>query len=322
MLNKSQSGNVTACILSFNRPAYLCAALESVLAQTKMPTSIYIFDNGSDSMVRTAVAKYIENGVRWVGSDINRSLFWNFRRAIMGVDSEYVFVLHDDDRLCSTYIEKQLNFLQSAPEVGAVTCNGFLIDENGIRSGQRLRTDFGETKVEFYRTGVDMAMLYASDRCFPMSPVMYRTAIAKKTELRDEFEKVRDAVFYCDLADSGVVAYQADTLYEYRFHSGQDSSYFPSELLQKLEDFFWTRSGDRDEKIEYMHLLLVRQHTTRIVREIFYAFRRLQSSALIFSALGRVKEDRFSLLEAFRFCAGTLVKKGARMIRKTPSNTA
>jgi glycosyltransferase involved in cell wall biosynthesis len=309
MANNRRSGHIAACILSFNRSEYLCEALESILMQTSKPSSIYVFDNFSDNAVRMAVAKYIDSGVRWVGSDINRSLFWNFKRALMEVDSEYVFVMHDDDRLCSTYIEKQLDFLQSSPEVSAVTCNGFLIDENGIRTGQRLRSDFDETKVEFYRSGVDIAMLYASDRCIPMSPVLYRTLEAQKIELRDEFEKVRDAVFYCDLADNGVVAYQADPLYECRIHSGQDSSYFPSELLKKLEEFFWTRGGDQEEKIKYLHRLLIRQNSSRIVRQIFYSLKMCKSPAVIFSALSRVREDRFSTLEAVKFCARVFVKK-------------
>ena len=121
--------DVTVCILSFNRAAYLREALASVLAQTKAPQDIAIFDNGSQGEVLEAVKGYLEKGVRWVGSEVTMSAIWNFKRAVADTKSKYVLVMHDDDRLCRDFLEKQIEFLEENHSVVAVACNGYLIDE-------------------------------------------------------------------------------------------------------------------------------------------------------------------------------------------------
>lgn len=308
--------NITVCILSFNRASYLCEALQSILNQTQKPVDIIIFDNGSRGEVYDAVKKYLENGVGWVGADFTHSATWNFKRAVASARSDYVLVMHDDDKLCPDFIQKQLDFLKSNPEVGAVTCNGYLINESGNRNGRLLRSDSITSKPEFYRCSADIAITYASDSCIPFSPIVYKTKLVKEIDFQEDFGKVCDAVFLCDFADRDVIAYQAMALYECRVHDGQDSSFFPAELMKKLETFFWTRKSHNQEDIAYLHNLLVRQHTAWIMRQIFDACKGLKSPSFIFSVLSKVKEERFSTLAALRICCHALVKRGFRMRAK------
>jgi len=69
--------------------------------------------------------------------------------------------------------------------------------------------------------GTRVALKYASNSCIPFSPTIYRFDVASKVKLKEDFEKVVDAVFFCDLAEYGLIAYQTNPLYECRLHAGQ-----------------------------------------------------------------------------------------------------
>lgn len=301
--------NVSACILSYNRAEYLCSAIDSILEQTISPAEILIFDNGSDALVYDRIRPYLERGVVWIGSEANRSSAWNFSRAISGANSEYLFVMHDDDRLCKDFIEQQLYCLSQHPEVGAVTCNGYLIDERGEKNGRLLRHDVVEGGVEFYRTPAAVAIRYASDSCLPFSPAVYRADFAKGQNLREEFGKVLDAVFFCDLARVAPLAYQMRPLYECRVHGEQDSSYFPAVELERLSIYFETEAvGSAVERAELARQL-VRQHTSRQLRRLYRSVSPSISVRGLVSELRGLAHRRFSFLAAVSICAAVLKKR-------------
>jgi hypothetical protein len=202
--------------------------------------------------------------------------------------------MHDDDRLCSDFIEKQIEFLEGNPSVVAVTCNAYFIDENGKRNGCMMRPDFIDAKAELYRCSVDIALKYASDVCIPFSPVIYRTEFVRKVEFHEEFGKVSDAVFFCDMADIGSVAYQSDRLYECRIHPGQDSSSFPPDLIEKLEKFLWTRRSKNNQDIALLHKQLIKQHTSRSLRLILVELKVPVSLQNLFGELHKTRDEMFS----------------------------
>lgn len=292
--------DVTACILSLNRPEYLREAVESLLSQTTAPMDNVIFDNGSKSEVFAAVEDYVKMGVRWQGVEATRTVFWNFRRAVAEAKTKYLFIMHDDDRLCPDFLESQIDFLEKNPDVVAVSCNAYLIDELGNRNGRLLISNVTDSAVKLYQCSGDVAMQYAGDSCIPFSPVVYRTEALRHVDLREEYEKVCDAVFFCDMADVGTVAYQSRALYECRVHAGQDSSYFSPDIINKLEQFFWTRKCKDVDDFSRLHQLLIRQHTSRNLRQFLGTLGRPKSIQQIFSEFGKIWDDGFSSVAALK----------------------
>lgn len=301
--------NVSACILSYNRAEYLCAAIDSILQQTVRPTEILVFDNGSDAVVYERVRPYLDRGVTWLGSDVNNSAVWNFRRAVATAKSEYLFVLHDDDQLCSDFVERQINFLTQNPDVGAVTCNGYLINELGHRTGRLLRDDNLDGGTEFYRSSAAVAIRYASDSCLPLSPVVYRTEFVRAGSLREEFGKVVDAVFFCDLAKLGILAYQIRPLYECRVHSAQDSSYFPAVELERLTTYFEAEAVGSTAERKELARKLVRQHTSRQLIRIYRSIFPVPKVSKLLTELRGLAHRRYSFFAAFLICTEALRKR-------------
>jgi hypothetical protein len=303
--------NISACILSYNRAEYLCEAIDSVLQQTIKPSEIIIFDNGSDKSVYNRIRSYLDQGVNWIGSDINHPTAWNFRRAIYTAKSEYLFVLHDDDRLCIDFIEQQIGFLKKNPDIGAVTCNGYLINAQGNRTGRLLRQDAKDECVVYFRSPEAVAICYASDSCLPFSPVVYRTSYARSQDLRDEFGKVLDAIYFCDLAKLGAIAYQLRPLYECRVHGAQDSSLFADVELDRLTQFFETLAiGSNQEQKKLAHHLIY-QYTSRQLLQIYRCITPPFGPSVLrlLSEIPGLFHRRFSIIAATKICITALKKR-------------
>ncbi len=286
--------DITVCILSYNRPNYLREALCSVLSQTQQPQNIIIYDNGSDEYVFEEVKEFIGGGVQWKGAEHNHPVIWNFNRALRECETKYIMMLHDDDRLCPDFVELQLKFLEADDNLAAISCNGFLIDEAGNRKNVTLAPT-SELPIELYTCSGQVALKYASNSCLPMSPMVYRTQVVCLVEFKEEFAKVCDAVLFCDLADVGIIAYQTTPLYECRVHSGQDSSYFAYNLMNQLEDFFWSRRCVTDVEQAKLHSLLIRQHTARNIKQLYQSVKNRDFSLSILL----LKDDKFRIIDVF-----------------------
>ncbi|MCR4303905.1 MAG: glycosyltransferase family 2 protein [Gallionella sp.] len=286
--------DVTVCIMSYNRPAYLREALRSVLTQTKQPKRIVIYDNGSDSGVFESVKEFVGKGVEWVGAEVNHPFIWNFSRAMFSSETRYIMMLHDDDRLCTNFLETQIGLLEANASLVAVSCNGYFIDETGKKTGGTLVSTVGGEPVELYTCSGQVALKYAGNSCIPFSPTVYRSEVARSIKFREGFDKVCDAVYFCDLAEIGSIAYQTAPLYECRVHSGQDSSYFPYDLMNQLEEFFWSRRCVNDSERAKLHNLLVWQHTARNLKQIFQSVRKGDLSP----AASLLMDDKFRFVDA------------------------
>lgn len=291
----------------------MCEAIDSVLAQTIPPKGVFIYDNGSNSNVYDALEPYLKKGVRWFSSDRTYSAGWNFRRALTSSKSKFTVVMHDDDKLCNTFLEEQVSILETNPKVIALGSNGYIINEKSKRTGSTVLNDNIEECVELFDCSARVAIRYAKDSCIPFSSMVYRTECVIEVDFREEFKKVADAVFFCDIADIGTIALNPKPLYECRVHVGQDSSYFPSELLDSLEGFFWSRKSNNIKDIEKLHKLLIRQHTLRNLRVILSALRKPYQIVRLFLAINKVQERKFSFIVACNITLSFFKKKFLRV---------
>jgi glycosyltransferase involved in cell wall biosynthesis len=227
--------DVSVFILSYKRPHYLREAVRSVLAQSRKPKSIVILDNGSGADVKRAVLDFLEQGVTWEGSETAHSVHWNIQRAFDHAWSKYVYVMHDDDRLCPDFLETQVKFMEEHSMAAAVACGGYTIDSNGNRIGELARMASNEE--HWYNSSADLALLYSGKGFLPFPSIVYRTSSIRKLGIRSDFDKVADVVLLCELADVAPIAYLNTELFEYRVHPGQDSAVIPDHVRWKLSDF-------------------------------------------------------------------------------------
>ncbi len=295
--------DITVCIMSYNRPKFLREALSSVLAQDLRSKKIIIYDNGSDECVYEEIKEFIGLKVQWRGAEFNHSGIWNFNRALRECETKYIMMFHDDDRLCPDFIETQVKFLEANDNFVAISCNGFLINESGESKNATL-APLKLSEIEVFSCSGQVALKYAGNSCIPMSPMVYRVQAVSLVEFREEFGKVCDAVLFCDLADIGMIAYQETPLYECRVHSGQDSSYFAYNLMNQLEDFFWSRKCVTDVEQARLHRLLIRQHTARNIKQLYQSVKKRDFSLSILLLM----DDMFRVIDAFKLMSSWAFK--------------
>ena len=282
------------------------------MSQTIKPVDIRIYDNGSDAATYDSIRRYLDSGVQWFAAENpSHNCQQNFRRAVHDVCTKYIVIMHDDDRLCENFIENQIKLLESNECVVAVSCNGYLVDEFGKRTGQLIFSDCCEMNLEMYSSSADVAMRYASDRCIPFSPAVYQTEVLRRVNFREEYDKVVDVVLFCDLADVGIVAYQSNALYECRIHEGQDSNYISTEVLEKLNRFLWTRkTKNYEDKID-LHKLLIAQQTSHKLQTILKLLRRPHSFRDTITEFGKFQNGVFSPSAAVKIIVKAILKRFA-----------
>jgi len=261
--------DVTVCVMSLNRPAFLTEALHSVLRQTVSPKTIAVFDAGSTPEILASLKKEFTADIFWHSSERLLLQPENFARACSWVKTKYFLVLHDDDRLADSFLEHQINYLEQNPDVIAVTCNGRIINSSSEYTGDFVRPGFVETCEEHFSSNTDVAASYAQDICLPMSPMLYVRERVAGVTVNPEYGNAFDAVFICSLAGVGTIAYRAIALYDCRYHPSQVSAYYTDQVLQKLDDYFWALTRANKVGGKRLHYLLVRQQNTRIIQTLY-----------------------------------------------------
>ena len=263
--------DITVCIMSYNRPQYLREALLSVLHQSQKPQKVVIYDNGSEEAVYKAVADLLNKDIHFISTDINKGVIWNLERAIASTNTKYTMLFHDDDILYENFLAIQIGILEENDNLIALSSNAKIIDKDGVKKNFSLLTINRNNPIEIYKSSGDVAMKYASNSCIPLSPTIYKTANLRNLTLRKEFDKVLDAVIFCDLADNGWIGCNTTANFYLRVHGNQDSTIFPYDLLEKLEGFFWTRKCSSENMQKKLHKKLLIQHTIRNIRAAYFA---------------------------------------------------
>lgn len=157
-------------ITVYNRERYLCAAIESVLAQTYGDFELLIWDDGStDSSVK--IARYYVNRdrrVRVVSAEhLGRTP--SLQAAHAQANGIYVGWLDSDDLIAPTALEETVSVLNAHPEVGLVYTDHLIIDalNKVLGHGQRCRIPYSKDQllVDFMTFHFRLLRRKAFDAC-------------------------------------------------------------------------------------------------------------------------------------------------------------
>jgi glycosyltransferase involved in cell wall biosynthesis len=132
--NTANKAAVSIIVLSYNRPAYLRSALESVAAQTERSIEVIAADDGSpDLAVDAVLEEFRARFDRYVyeRAERNVGVVANLLRAVRRSSGTYVAVLSDDDVLEPAFAERLRATLDASPSHCAAFCNVRIIDAAG-----------------------------------------------------------------------------------------------------------------------------------------------------------------------------------------------
>jgi glycosyltransferase involved in cell wall biosynthesis len=114
---------------SYNVERYIADALDSALAQTYRPLEIVVIDDGSTDGTADVVAGYREHPEVVYVRQENRGLAGARNRGVAESHGKYVGLLDADDIWMPTKVEKCVALLEAQPDVGWVTTDCFLMQD-------------------------------------------------------------------------------------------------------------------------------------------------------------------------------------------------
>ncbi|UBF27327.1 glycosyltransferase family 2 protein [Kovacikia minuta CCNUW1] len=131
---------VTVVIPAYNSIKYLPQTLESVLRQTFTDFEVLIVNDGSSDQIEQWAAQLVDPRVRLISQE-NQGVSAARNAGIAQAKGEYVAFLDADDLWEPTKLAKQVQCLDSNPEVGLVHTWMFFADEQGKSTGRVLCSD-------------------------------------------------------------------------------------------------------------------------------------------------------------------------------------
>ena len=130
---------VSICVPTANRASYLRESLRSIRAQDYEPLEILISDNCSDDDTQEICEKAAaeDSRIRYIRQPQPLGLYGNHNFCIEASRGELLCLFHDDDDRDPTIVRAYVDFMAAHPEVGVVSCDWDLIDDDGRWIGAR-----------------------------------------------------------------------------------------------------------------------------------------------------------------------------------------
>jgi glycosyltransferase involved in cell wall biosynthesis len=122
---------VTVLMSTYNDASYLAESVESVLGQTFGDFEFLIVDDGSTDGTRDVLGAVHDPRVRVRRNAENLGLTRSLNLGLDAASGQFVARMDADDVCFPERLARQVEFLQSRPDVGIVGCSRELVDERG-----------------------------------------------------------------------------------------------------------------------------------------------------------------------------------------------
>jgi len=181
MLRDVNGPNVCVCVPTYNAEHTIRETLTSLLSQTYHHFTINIVDNASTDNTLQVVRSFGDPRVMIHEHAENIGGEGNFNRCIALCSGDYTAIYHADDVYEPDILQKQVDYLVTHPDVGAVLTEATLIDEDSDVIGAIKVPAVIKTEDDIYSfEQIFKAVLRHSN--FLICPsAMVRTAIYKNT---------------------------------------------------------------------------------------------------------------------------------------------
>jgi glycosyltransferase involved in cell wall biosynthesis len=281
---------MTIVIPTYNRAHLLAGAIESVLAQTYADFRLIVSDNVSTDETASVAAEFDDPRLSCVRRPRHLDLNEHYNEFTAEVDTKYLFILPDDDRLLPSALETLVSVLEKHPGVGMVHGRARIVDGAGAtihasHDMTGLTTDTVEKGDQF------IAEAIRTTHRIHGSTVLFRTEAIKSIVLDPRDFPATEFGFWLRMALHWDIAFIATTVAVYRVHP---SSYTSAHATAGSGGY--VQSVDTIENIYKVKLRFLEENGARLHRvNVLRRAARLARSAQLVNYAGRVTLPERSL---------------------------
>lgn len=128
---------------SYNHARFIGQAIESVLGQSFFDYEFLISDDGSADNTREVVEKYNDPRIRFFYNIKNRGACTIHNELLQFSSGKYIALINSDDVWVEGKLERQVDFLETRPNISAYFGKASFIDEHGD-SINKIQVPFGK----------------------------------------------------------------------------------------------------------------------------------------------------------------------------------
>lgn len=256
----SSSEQLSVAMCTFNGEKFLGEQLESIAAQTLVPSELVVCDDGSaDSTpdIIAAFAKTAPFSVKFVRNPQNLGSTKNFEQAIGLCQGDFIALADQDDWWRPDKLEVSAKILRDS-DAGAVFSDGLLMDETSKATGETLwdavRFDHQQQIGRFYERDNAIATLLRGN-VVTGAALMFRSSM-RKLLLPFPAEWVHDGWLAWMLVLHSRMIALPEPLIRYRLHGSQQVSIPAQSIMTRFRHAREMRMRDyRAIEIQFQVLL-------------------------------------------------------------------
>ncbi|HEY6302959.1 MAG TPA: glycosyltransferase family A protein [Terriglobales bacterium] len=232
---------LTIAIPTFNYGHFLPDAVRSIMRQGLDDFEILIIDNASEDNTEEVVRSFENPRIRYIRNPSNVGACENGNRCLANSRGRYVKMLCADDVLLDGVLRKQLNVLETRPDVALVTCGHLPTDRNlniqgswspfpGSHAGRRV---------------INFCLSRMTNAVGGPSNIMIRRTAAAGVVADASYRLLTDLKFSLQLLEHGAYASIDEPGVLYRMHPNSDyATTCPPEIhmteyLRLVSEFNW-----------------------------------------------------------------------------------
>ena len=230
-------------IPTINRPKLVRETIDSVLAQSFVDIHVIVSDNRSESEAVHSVKRYVDTledaRLEFVQQPRNDGEYGQGRYFYSeSAGADYFMILHDDDVIDPSYIDKAVATLDASPDIDAFLADPYVFDEAGEISAVETKDFLVNHGRETAKTGrIDVLTKYMMRGFLPISGTLFRRTALERSGFVDG-QALGNFPFECDvflrLGHLGARAwYQKEQLIGFRFHRSSMRNYM--KLMQNRD---------------------------------------------------------------------------------------
>lgn len=201
---------VSVLMPAYNSEKYIAEAIDSILNQTFTDFEFIIINDGSTDNTAKIIRNYARKDlrIRFINNRQNRGFIKRLNDCLDLASGEYVAKMDSDDISLPTRLEKQVEFLDSHPDIGMVGCGLQAFDKGDFIKTHPAKIGLVDALIEI-----------------PTTIFMARRSLIEQNKLRfnPDFIACEDYEFYAQFIKHANIANIPDVLYKYRWHGNNIS---------------------------------------------------------------------------------------------------